>query len=97
MFESRISAGASTKLPDSEKVNPNGVAWSYYMEGHQQTEIGQLSWISTPCIDDHQFKKEELDTWENCQTFALKSSCNAIIWRASAEVCKQTGKSNELD
>ena len=69
MFESRISAGATEKLPSSETVNIS--SWSYDMEGHvkkcvkrccelanKSTE--QLYKVSTPCIDDHRFKEEEL-------------------------------------
>ena len=34
MSESRISAGASEKLPGREKPHAKTVAWSYDMEGH---------------------------------------------------------------
>ena len=37
MFESRISAGATKKLPGWEKPDAKTVAWSYDMEGHAQT------------------------------------------------------------
>ena len=33
MFESRISAGATEKLPEWEKPHGKTVAWSYNMEG----------------------------------------------------------------
>ena len=36
MFESRISAGATEKLPGWEKPDAKTVAWSYDMEGHAQ-------------------------------------------------------------
>ena len=36
MFESRISAGATEKLPGWEKPYAKTVAWSYDMEGHAQ-------------------------------------------------------------
>ena len=69
MFESRISAGATEKLPCSE--NPNISSWSYDMEGLAKkcvqrycelanTTTQQLYKVSTPCIDDHHFKEEEL-------------------------------------
>ena len=69
MFESRISAGATEKLPCSE--NPSISSWSYDMEGHAKRcverycelankTIQQLYKVSTPCIDDHHFKEEKL-------------------------------------
>ena len=36
MFESRISAGATEKLPGWQKLNAKTVAWTYEMEGHAQ-------------------------------------------------------------
>ena len=36
MFESRISAGATEKLPGWEKPQAQTVAWSCDMEGHAQ-------------------------------------------------------------
>ena len=34
MFEPKISAGATDKLPYSEKLGANILSWSYDMEGH---------------------------------------------------------------
>ena len=69
MFESRISAGATEKLPCSENLSIS--SWSYDMEGHAKKCVGrfcelanrttqQLYKVSTPCIDDHQFKRKEI-------------------------------------
>ena len=69
MFESRVSAGANEKLPCSENLRIS--AWSYDMEGHGKKCVErccvlanrttqQLYSVSTPCIDDHHFKEEEL-------------------------------------
>ena len=69
MFESRISAGATEKLPCSENLSIS--SWSYDMEGHAKKCVDrycelankttqQLYNVSTPCIDDHHFKEEEL-------------------------------------
>ena len=69
MFESRISAGASENLPCSE--NQRISSCSYDMEGHAKKCVErycelankttqQLYKVSTPCIDDHHFKEEEL-------------------------------------
>ena len=68
MFESRISAGATEKLPCSENIRIS--SWSYDMEGHAKKCVErycelanrttqQLFKVSTPCIDDHHFKEEE--------------------------------------
>ena len=69
MFESRISAGATEKLPCSENLCIS--SWSNDMEGHAKKCVErycelankttqQLYKVSTPCIDDHHFKEEEL-------------------------------------
>ena len=69
MFESGISARAAEKLPCSENLSIS--SWSYDMEGHakkcveRHCELAnkttqQLYKVSTPCIDDHHFKEEEL-------------------------------------
>ena len=66
---SRISAKATEKLPYSENVRIS--SWSYDMEGHAKKCVErffelanrttqQLYKVSTPCIDDHHFKEEEL-------------------------------------
>ena len=67
MFESRISAGGTEKLPFSENLRIS--SWSYDMEGHANKSVErycelanrttqQLYKESTPCIDDHHFKEE---------------------------------------
>ena len=69
MFESRISARATEKLPCSEKLCIS--SWSYDMEGHAKKCVErycelankttqQLYKVSTLCIDDHHLKEEEL-------------------------------------
>ena len=68
LFESRISAGGTEKLPYSENLRIS--SWSYDMEGHAKKCVErycelankttqQLYKVSTPCIDDHHFKEEE--------------------------------------
>ena len=70
MFESRLSATATELLPGCEKPRAKTVAWSYDMEGHAQKcaerncelaneNTEQLYKVSTPCLDDHNFQKEE--------------------------------------
>ena len=71
--ESRISAGAKEeKLPASGKLDAETISsWSYDMEGHAKKCVEryceltsktteQLYKVTTPCLDDHQFKEEEL-------------------------------------
>ena len=69
MFESRLSAGGTEKLPFSENLRIS--SWSYDMEGHAKKCVErycelaskttqQLYRVSTPCIDDHHFREEEM-------------------------------------
>ena len=70
MFESRISAGRVEKNYHARKIFVS-LSWSYDMEGHAKKCVErycvlankttqQLYKVSTPCIDDHHFKEEEL-------------------------------------
>ena len=83
MFESRISAGGTEKLPYSENFHIS--SWSYDLEGHAKKCVErfcelankttqQLYKVSTPCIDDHQFKEEELKSVEE-----LSKICSQIV------------------
>ena len=69
MFESRISAGRTAKLTCWENLRIS--SWSYDMEGHAKKCVErycelanrttqQIYKVSTPCIDDHHFKEEEM-------------------------------------
>ena len=64
-----ISEGGTEKLPYSENFRIS--SWSYDMEEHAKKCVErygelankttqQLYKVSTPCIDDHQFKEEEI-------------------------------------
>ena len=74
MFESRISAWATEKLPETkatEKPDAETISsWSHDMESHAKKcverycelvdkTVGQVFKIATPSMDDHQFKEEE--------------------------------------
>ena len=83
MFESRISAGATEKLPFSQNIRIS--SWSYDMAGHAKKCVErycelanktnqQLYKVSTPCIDVHHFKEEEL----NC-VGELSKVCSQIV------------------
>ena len=65
-----ISAGATGKLPSSVRLDANISTWSYDMGGHAKkyverycelaNETTQQPYkVSTPCLDDRQFKEEE--------------------------------------
>ena len=71
MFESRISVGAAEKASSAEKLNIS--PWFYDTEGHAKKCVErycelankttqQLCKVSTPCLDDHHFKEEELES-----------------------------------
>ena len=83
MFESRISAGATEKLPCSENLSIS--SRSYDMEGHAKKCVErycelankttqQLYKVSTRCIDDHHFKEEELKSMGE-----LSKVCSQIV------------------
>ena len=83
MFESRISAGATEKLPCSENLRIS--SWSHDMEGHAKKCVErycalanrttqQLYKVSTPCIDNHHFKEEELKS-----VGELSKVCSQIV------------------
>ena len=85
MFEFRISARATEKLPCSE--NMRIPSWSYDMEGHAKKCVErycelanrttqQLYKVSTHCIDDHHFKEEELNSEGE-----LSKVCSQIVLR----------------
>ena len=69
MFESRISPERVEKLPFPRNLRIS--SWSYDMAGHAKKCVErycelankttqQLYKVSTPCIDDHHFKEEEM-------------------------------------
>ena len=83
MFESRISAGRTEKLPYSENLRIS--SWFCDMEGHAKKcmerycELAnkttqQLYKVSTPCIDDHHFKEEKMKFVEE-----LSHVCSQIV------------------
>ena len=83
MFESRISAGGVEKLPFPQNLRIS--SWSYYMEGQVKKcmerycelvnkTTQQLYKVSTPCIDDHHLKEEELKS-----VGGLSKVCSQIV------------------
>ena len=83
MFESRISAGGVEKKPFPQNIRIS--SWSYDMAGHakkcveRHCELAnkatqQLYKVSTPCIDDHHFKEEEMKS-----VGELSNTCSQIV------------------
>ena len=86
MFESRISSGATEKLPGWEKTArengrvvlrhgrtcPKKSVERYCELAKKKTE--QLNKVSTPCLDDHTFKKEERES-----VGELSKACSQIV------------------
>ena len=94
MFESRISAERVEKLPFPQNLRIS--SWSYDMAGHAKKCVErycelankttqQLNKVSTPCIDDHHFKEEEMksvgELSQVCSQIVLKYCCLARIGR----------------
>ena len=101
MFESRISGGATEKLPYPDNFCIS--SWSYDMEGHAKKCVErycelanqttqQLYKVSTPCIDDHHFKEEEMksvgELSQVCSQIVLKCSYLTRIERPDIPVNK---------
>ena len=83
MFESRISAGGVEKLPFTQNLRIS--SWSYDMGGHAKKCVErycelankttqQLYKVSTPCIDDHHFKEEDMKS-----VGELSQVCSQIV------------------
>ena len=83
MFESRISAVRTEKLPFPQNLRIS--SWSYDMAGHAKKCVErycelenkmtqQLYKVSTPCIDDHHFKEEEMKS-----VGELSQVCSQIV------------------
>ena len=83
MFESRISEGGVEKLPFPQNLRIS--SWSYDMAGHAKKCVErycelankttrQLYKVSTPCIDDHHFKEEEMKS-----VGELSQVCSQIV------------------
>ena len=93
MLETRISAGANEKLPESEKRGANVTSRSCEMEGLAKKcvkrccELAKNRFSNCTRSPHHALtiitsKRKNWKRWENCQKFALKSSGNVCIWHA---------------
>ena len=94
MFESRISVGGVENLPFPQNLRIS--SWSYDTVGHAKKCVErycelankttqQLYIVSTPCIDDHHFKEEEMksvgELSQVCSQIVLKCLYLARIGR----------------
>ena len=88
MFESRNSAGATEKVPCSENFRIS--SWSYDIEGHAKKCVErycelanrttqQLYKVSTPCIDDHHLKEEELKSVGELSNVSSQNCSEMIV------------------
>ena len=101
MFESRISAGGAEKLPFHENLRIS--SWSYDMDGHAKKCVKrycewanktaqQLYKVSTPCIDDHHFKEEEIKS-----VGELSNVCSQIVLNQIVLKCLHLGRIGRPD
>ena len=85
MFESRFSAGATENLSVWGKPHARTAAWSYDLEGHMKKcverycqlankKTEQLYKVSSLCLDDHLFQKDELESVGD-----LSNICSQIV------------------
>ena len=84
-FEARISAGAVEKLTSGKPDANTLCSWSYDMQGHAKKCVERfcelankttqpLFKVATPCLDDHQFKEEEIGS-----VGELSTVCSQIV------------------
>ena len=112
MFGSHISAGATDKLLGWQRPHAQTVARSYGKTVHAEKcverycelankKVEQLHEVSHPCLDDHQFNQEELDSVvelsEVCSQIVLTCLYLARIGRpdifmVSEQTCKNSHK-----
>ena len=92
MFEPRISATATEKIPGREKPHAKTVAWSYDMEGHAKKCVvrGIVNWQTkrrSNCAQFHSTlawmittsRRRNLNQSDNYPMYVVKGSWNACI------------------
>ena len=106
MFESRISAGGTEKLPCS--VNLRVSSWSYEQDSHAKKCVErycelanktnqQLYKVSTPCLDDHHFKERLVKSvLSNCsEMLVLGTYWKTWYSKVSEQTCTIDHKMDE--
>ena len=94
MFESRISAGGTEKLPYSENFRIS--SWYYDMAGRAKKCVErfcelankttqQLYEVSTPCLTTIISKKRKQNPWENCQKVCSQIVLKCFIFGTNWE------------
>ena len=89
MFDSRISAERTEKLPYSENLRTS--SWSYDMEGHQRnllsdnvseqkTQLNNSTKCLLPASMTTTTKKSKWNLLKNCHKYALKLFWNVYTW-----------------
>ena len=84
-------------MPGWEKPHAKTVAWSYDREGHAQKcveihcelakkKTEHLYKVSSPCLDDHNFKKEELETVGELSDVCSQIVLNTCMWLELADL-----------
>ena len=108
MFESRISVGATVKLPGWDKPRANTSAWSCDMEGHARKCVERYCELATRQSNCTRFPvflwtitKFKGNTWEtkvNCQKFATILHLNACTWHELVDLtfCGQATNWHDL-
>ena len=102
-FESRISAGGTDKLPFPQ--NHRISSWSFDMAGHAKKCVErycelankttqQLYKVSTPCIDDHHFKRRIEICGRNVT--CMLSNCSEMIILGKNWTTRYSMVSNKL-
>ena len=107
MFESHISAGATEKLPgwenSSQRPLPGPTTWKDMLKmcweilRVSKPKSGQQLYIvSSPCLDDHQLKREEHESvGELSKVCSLEMLVVGTNWRTRhSVVCDKTCKSS---
>ena len=111
MFESRISARATEKYLGEKSLTQRRLrgpmTWKGMLENAFEgycelatKNVEQIYKVSSPCLDDHQFKQEELESVgelsQVCPNIVLKCLYLARIGRPDrhSTVCEQTCRSS---
>ena len=102
MFESRISAGATEKIPETKSTGKPDAetisSWSYDLEGNTKNCVGrycelanktpeQFFKVATQCMDDQHFREEEMKSVGEFSTV-----CSQIVLK-----CQELARIGRLD
>ena len=80
-FESRLSSGATEKLPGWEKPHAKTVARSYDMEGRANKKTDQFFKVTSPFGWSSFQERRTWISWRNVQKHVRKMSWSACTWQ----------------